>query len=88
MYYTYILHCSDSKLYTGYTPDLKNRVKKHEGGYVKATKHRRPVKLIYYESFIEESDAKTREKFLKGGQGKKELEIMLKEYFKKYPWIK
>jgi len=88
MFYIYILHSGkDGKLYTGYTPDLKNRMKAHEGGYVSATKDRRPLKLIHYEAFLEEKDAKQRETFLKGGNGKKEIKAMLNEYFRKHKWM-
>jgi len=84
MYYIYILFSEkDGKLYTGYTPDLKARIKKHDFGYVLATKNRRPLKLIYYESYFTETDAKRREKFLKGGKGKEELKIQLRDCFKK-----
>ncbi len=84
MFYVYILFSEkDKKLYTGYSPDLKARVKKHNDGYVKATKYRRPLKLIYYEAYKEEGDAKRREIYLKGGKGKSELKIQLKEIFKK-----
>lgn len=84
MYYVYILFSEkDGKLYTGYTPDLKERIKKHNFGYVLATKNRRPLKFIYYESYLVQSDAKRREKFLKGGKGKEELKIQLKDCFKK-----
>jgi len=89
MFYAYILHSlKDNKLYTGYSPDLKSRIKAHVNGYVRATKHRRPLKLIHYEAFINESDAKKRELYLKGGNGKKEIEILLKEYFKGNKWNK
>ncbi len=88
MYYVYILHSDkDKKLYTGFTDNLKTRVKKHEDGFIKATKHRRPIRLIHYEGLLEEADAKRREKFLKGGKGKKELRVLLKNYFKKHPWV-
>ena len=89
MYYVYILHSKkDGKLYTGFMPNLKERIEKHNKGYVKATKNRRPVSLIYYESYLLESDAKRREKFLKGGKGKEELKIQLKDCFKniEYPY--
>jgi len=47
MYYVYILLSEkDGKLYTGFTPDLKTRIKKHNSGFVLATKNRLPVKLI------------------------------------------
>lgn len=84
MYYVYILFSAkDGKLYIGYTPDLKLRIKKHNSGYVLATKNRRPLKLIYYESYATGLDAKRREKFLKGGKGREELKIQLKNCFKK-----
>ncbi len=89
MYYIYILHSKkDGKLYTGYTPDLKNRVKAHNNGYVRSTKNRRPFTLIHYEAFEEQLDAKRREQYLKGGNGKKDIEAMLAVYFKKNNWNK
>lgn len=84
MYYVYILFSKkDGQLYIGSTPDLKARVIKHNNGYVIATKYRRPLELIYYESYSNSTDAKRREKFLKGGKGREELKIQLKECFKK-----
>jgi putative endonuclease len=62
---------------------LKSRIHKHTKGFVPATKFRRPLKLIYYEAYLNENDAKRREKFLKGGKGHNELKIQLKEVFKK-----
>lgn len=83
MFYAYILLSQkDGKLYTGFTPDLKTRIKKHQDGFVRATKHRLPVKLIYYEAYESEEDARKRETYLKGGKGKGELKIQLKETFK------
>lgn len=32
MYYTYIIRCKDNSLYTGYTTDIKRRMKEHESG--------------------------------------------------------
>lgn len=84
MYYVYILFSEKDKLlYTGYSPNLKARIRKHINGFVKATKHRRPLKLIYYESYLERLDAKRREIYLKGGKGKSELKIQIKETLKK-----
>ena len=84
MYYVYILFSElDHQLYTGFTPDLKSRFKAHSEGYVKATKYRRPLKLIYYESYSEELDARRREKYLKGGNGRGELKIQLQEILTK-----
>jgi len=84
VYYVYILFSKkDNKLYTGYTPDLKKRFLKHKNGYVKATKHRRPVILVYYEAYTQRLDAKRREMYLKGGKGKSGLKVQLKEVFSK-----
>ena len=87
MFYVYLLHSEkDGLLYTGFTDDLRNRIKKHESGFVRSTKLRRPLKLIYYEAYILESDAKRREKYLKGGNGKESLRTQLKNYFNKNEW--
>jgi putative endonuclease len=56
--------------YTGYTSDLRNRLKQHESGQVKSTKQRRPLKLIYFEGCCSQQDATRREKYLKSGNGK------------------
>ena len=82
MYYVYILLSDkDKQLYIGYATDLKKRVKKHQDGFVRATKYRLPIKLIYYECYLYESDAKRREKYLKGGKGRGELKIQLEKTF-------
>jgi putative endonuclease len=84
MYYVYILHSKkDGDLYIGSTPDLKVRLKRHQSGYVKATKYRLPVSLIYSEIYTSSVDAKRREIFLKGGKGRGELKIQLKDTFNK-----
>jgi putative endonuclease len=84
MFYIYILFSEKDKLlYTGFTPDLKARISKHAKGMVKATKHRRPLRLIYYEAYTSELDARKREVYLKGGKGKSELKVQLKDIFKK-----
>jgi len=46
-WYMYVLECSDHTLYTGITPDLSQRIMKHNKGHGAAyTKTRRPVTLI------------------------------------------
>jgi len=76
----------DKMLYTGFSVDLRSRYTAHLNGYVKATKHRRPVKLIYYEAYKLESDARRREKYLKGGNGRNELKIQLKHILEKFKY--
>jgi len=87
MFYTYVLQSEkDHCLYTGYTCDLKRRFHEHKMGKTTSTKDRRPLKLIYYEAYLSEKDAKGRELFLKGGSGKKYLKKQLKHHFEVFPW--
>ena len=82
-YYVYILLSKkDGKRYIGYTNDLIRRVEEHNKGLVSSTKHRRPLKLIYYEACLSEKDAKRREKYLKGQWGYKFINKRLKDYNK------
>ncbi len=77
MNYTYILLCKDGTLYTGWTNDLKKRVKAHNlGKGAKYTKSRRPVKLVYYEEFPTKKEAMKREYTIKR-MGRKEKERMI-----------
>jgi len=74
MYYVYVLYSgADGNFYTGATGDLKKRLAEHQRGYVSSTRHRRPLKLVYYEACLSEEDALAREKYLKSGMGKKYL---------------
>ena len=83
-YYTYVLLSKkDSKLYIGYTNDIKRRLSQHAGGEVPSTKNRRPLTLVHYEYFIDEIDAKAREKYLKSGYGHEQLGSILKNSFEK-----
>jgi len=82
MYYTYVLLGEkDNKLYTGYTQDLNLRFEQHQKGLVESTKHRRPLKLIYFEACLSQEDALHREKYLKTHYGKMFLKNRLKSYF-------
>lgn len=82
-YYVYILYSlTDKGLYIGFTSNLKYRLIKHAKGEVVATKFRRPLKLIHYEYFINEEDAKAREEYLKSGYGRKNLKEMLRRTLK------
>lgn len=60
--YVYIVRCSDQTLYTGWTNHLKERIEAHNAGKgAKYTKARRPVELVYFETFKYKSDALKRE---------------------------
>lgn len=74
MFYVYILKSKiDNKLYTGFSKDLKQRIRDHDKGNVNSTKNRRPLELIYYEAYRDKESALKREKFLKTTKGKLQL---------------
>ncbi len=76
-YYVYILlSIRDKKFYIGLTNDLKRRLSEHKQGKNVSTAKRLPVKLIFYESFISEKDARRREKYFKTTKGKKTIRLM------------
>lgn len=66
MNYTYLLLCNDNSLYCGWTNDLKKRLAAHNAGKgAKYTQYRRPVTLVYYETFETKEEAMRREFFIK-----------------------
>jgi putative endonuclease len=61
-WWVYIVECVDNTYYTGITPDINNRIEKHNSGNgAKYTKFRKPVKLLYYEKHKNKSCATKRE---------------------------
>lgn len=83
MYAVYVLRSlKDGKLYSGYTSDLKSRLKYHNDGKVESTKHRRPFKVIYCEGYLHQQDATAREKFFKTQWGRNYLRRVLNNYWK------
>jgi len=81
-YYVYVLHNPEKNfIYIGYSENLRQRVKEHNSGKSKSTKHYIPLKLIFYEAYYKKSDAKRREKYLKTNRGRTTLMTMLKDYF-------
>ena len=81
MFYVYVLQSNkDGKFYVGFTRDLKIRFEQHEKGFVDSTKNRRPLKLIYYEACLNQSDATKRAKYLKTYHGKMFIRKRLKSY--------
>lgn len=78
MHFVYILFSSkDRRLYVGMTSDIKKRINAHRKGFVNATRNRLPVRLIHFEAFCDRREAARRERYLKGGNGRKELKNTL-----------
>lgn len=82
MYFVYLLESLlDESWYIGYTPDSPHkRLIKHNRGEVYYTKRKKPWKVIYFEYYLDRSDATGREKFLKSGSGRKFLKKQIKFY--------
>ncbi|PIZ96121.1 MAG: hypothetical protein COX80_02210 [Candidatus Magasanikbacteria bacterium CG_4_10_14_0_2_um_filter_33_14] len=70
IYFVYILKCSDEKYYTGLTKNINNRIHQHINGEVTSTKHRRPLKLIFFSAFPDKYLAASFEQYLKTNSGR------------------
>jgi predicted GIY-YIG superfamily endonuclease len=66
-FFAYLLRCNDGSYYAGHTDDLEQRMAQHRtgalGGY---TAKRRPVVLVWSDSFQTRDDAFAVERKLKG----------------------
>jgi putative endonuclease len=79
MFYVYILKSNaNGKIYTGFSKNLKNRIRTHFAGGVHTTKRMEGLELVFYEAFKSEKDARRREIYLKTTKGKRALKLMLK----------
>lgn len=72
-HYAYTLRSKkDGTWYTGYTADLRKRLKEHnESSNSSWTKGRGPFELIYFEAYKHSQDARSKEKQLKSGDGER-----------------
>ena len=70
MQFVYVLKCNDNGYYVGCTDNLKDRIVRHNKGYVNATKSRLPVELQMYFCFKNKFIAFNFEKYLKTASGR------------------
>lgn len=62
----YILKCNDGSLYTGYTTNLKRRLRMHEEGKgAKYTRGRGPFQVVFIEKHVTKEAALRREYAIK-----------------------
>ena len=81
-YYTYILECADSTLYTGYTTNIEKRLITHNSGKgAKYTRGRLPVRLLYFEEFDTKSEALKREIYIKKLSKNNKLKLIKGNHF-------
>lgn len=79
MWFVYLLECADNTLYAGVTKDLERRVDEHNDDDKKGakyTRNRRPVSLVYSESFDEKNAAYRREWEFKQMTRKQKLALL------------
>jgi tRNA/rRNA methyltransferase len=76
-FHAYLLRCADGHYYAGHTDDLNARIAQHQAGAIPGyTQKRRPVTLVWSESFPERDQAFAAERQIKGwSRAKKEALI-------------
>ncbi|MEO1169562.1 MAG: GIY-YIG nuclease family protein [Pseudomonadota bacterium] len=74
---TYMLRCADGKFYVGHTDDLERRIAEHQSGdFAGFTYKRRPVVLVWSESFQTRLDALETERQIKGWRREKKQALV------------
>jgi putative endonuclease len=80
MYYVYIIYSEKlNKKYIGFSTNLNKRIKEYNLGKSNFTSKGIPWKLIYYELFKSEKDARGEEIFLKSGKGGEKVKFLLED---------
>ena len=73
-YHVYILESIEyGQYYIGQTQDLDKRIEKHNKGYVKSTKGKRPWKVLFSVECDSRSESMALEKKLKGFKSRKRI---------------
>ena len=81
MFYTYVIENSKkNRWYTGSTNNMRKRLKQQNTKQNTWTKTGAPWEVIYYEACKNENDARSREKYLKSGMGKRYLKNRLRHF--------
>ena len=75
MFYCYVLRSEKTgRRYVGSCENLADRIRRHNAGESKATKHGVPWALIQSEGFATRTEAAQRERYYKTGRGRDELD--------------
>jgi putative endonuclease len=76
-FWTYMLKCSDGRYYTGHTDNLDHRIGQHQCGQgSQFTRNRRPVSLVWSETFGTRIEALEAERII-GGWSRAKKEAMI-----------
>lgn len=80
----YVLQCKDGTLYTGYTNNIKKRLKMHEEGKgAKYTRGRGPFRLVFCTTFSTKQEAMQKEYQFKQ-LNRKEKENLINSFLEGY----
>ena len=75
MFYCYVLRSQKTgRRYVGSCENLSERIRRHNAGESKATKHGVPWILLHCEKFSTRSAAAQRERYYKTGRGRDKLD--------------
>ena len=81
MFYFYALRFkSSSKLYYDFTENLRRRIKEHRSKSSNFTSKNGEFDLIFYEAYLNKTDARNAEIYFKSGHGREVLKGKLKNY--------
>jgi len=75
MFHVYVLRSTTTgRRYIGSCEDLTERLRRHNAGHSKSTRHGVPWVLAYSEVFATRAEAMAREQYFKTGRGRDELD--------------
>jgi putative endonuclease len=81
-YFVYILKCNDNSYYTGFTNNLERRLLEHNSGINKDsyTHNKRPLTLVWFETFNDVNNAIATEKQIKGWSRRKKEALITENW--------
>ncbi|HEY9857100.1 MAG TPA: GIY-YIG nuclease family protein [Stenomitos sp.] len=78
MFWVYVLRCSDASYYTGHTDNLDRRIAEHQAGSIPGyTAVRRPVEVVFQQSFTTREEALVAEHQIKHWSRKKKEALIM-----------
>src|SRR6267143_2787706 len=74
MFHVYVLRSAKTgRRYIGSCENVDERVRRHNAGHSKATRHGIPWRMLHSESFATRKEAVAKENYYKTGRGREEL---------------
>ncbi len=75
MFHVYVLRSAKTgRRYVGSCEDVAERLRRHNAGHSKSTRHGVPWVLLHSESFSSRAEAMGKERYYKTGKGRDELD--------------